>query len=231
MSAKENSFSKEKIINYLTDFISAERQNRLLQVLNQRTRYLTVVIEDLFQTQNISAVLRTCECFGIQDVHIIEKDYDFQIHKAISMGANKWLTLYNYKNEPNNTVKCIQQLKNKGYWIIATVPTPDSVSIYDIPLDRPSAFCFGTELTGLSEECIAMADQRVTIPMHGFTESFNISNSVAIILAHCVKKMKAEISNWELSQDEKNDLYFEWLQKSIKESDFIIRDYKKRHNL
>jgi tRNA (guanosine-2'-O-)-methyltransferase len=121
--------------------------------------------------------------------------------------------------------------KIEGYWIIATVPTPDSVSIYDIPLDRPSAFCFGTELTGLSEECIAMADQRVTIPMHGFTESFNISNSVAIILAHCVKKMKAKISNWELSQDEKNDLYFEWLQKSIKESDFIIRDYKKRHNL
>ncbi len=222
---------QQELIAYLSSFITEERNRKLKEVLEQRTRFITVVLEDLYQTQNISAVMRTCECFGVQDVHIIEKENDFQIHSAISMGANKWLNLYNYKNNHNNIRECIKHLKNKGYRIIATVPTEQSISIDELALDTPIAFCFGTELTGLSNEIVDMADQCVRIPMYGFTESFNISNSAAIILSYFIEKIKKENINWTLSEEEKETLHFEWLRKSVKESSLIIDKYLTIRNL
>ena len=222
---------QQELIAYLSSFITEERNRKLKEVLEQRTRFITVVLEDLYQTQNISAVMRTCECFGVQDVHIIEKENDFQIHSAISMGANKWLNLYNYKNNHNNIRECIKHLKNKGYRIIATVPTEQSISIDELALDTPIAFCFGTELTGLSNEIVDMADQCVRIPMYGFTESFNISNSAALILAYFIEKIKKENINWTLSEAEKETLHFEWLRKSVKESSLIIDKYLEARNL
>ncbi len=222
---------QQELITYLSGFITEERNRKLKEVLQHRTRFITVVLEDLYQTQNISAVMRTCECFGIQDVHIIEKENDFQIHSAISMGANKWLNLHNYENHKDNILECIKNLKNKGYRIIATVPSEHSISINELALDTPIAFCFGTELTGLSNEILDMSDQSVRIPMYGFTESLNISNSVAIILSYFIEKIKKEVVNWTLSEEEKETLYFEWLQKSIKESSFIIDNYLEKRNL
>lgn len=226
-----NLIMQQELITYLSDFITEERNRKLKEVLQHRTRYITVVLEDLYQTQNISAVMRTCECYGVQDVHIIEKENDFQIHSAISMGANKWLNLYNYKNNNDNIRECIKNLKNKGYQIIATVPSEQSISIHELALDTPMAFCFGTELTGLSNEIVAMADQCVRIPMYGFTESFNISNSVAIILSYFIEKIKKENINWTLSEEEKETLHFEWLRKSVKESSLIIDKYLTIRNL
>ena len=220
---------KRILSQYLQGFVTEERNNRILSVLENRTRHFAVVLEDLFQTQNISAVMRTCECYGVQDVHIIEKENEFMIHSAISMGSNKWLSLNNYKNEPGNVLKCAQNLKRQGYTLVATLPAENSVFIQDLPIEEKTAFFFGTELTGLSEEAIAVCDRAVKIPMYGFTESFNISNSVAILISHMIERLHNSDLHWQLSENEKIELYFEWLCKSIREPDFIVEDFLKKN--
>lgn len=214
---------RARVIEYLQQFVNEERQSRLKEVLGNRTRHVTVVLEDLFQTQNISAVLRTCDCYGVQDVHVIKNRNDFEIHKAISMGADKWLTINEYPHKEGNVKACIDRLHEQGYWVAATLPDEQKRTIFDIPVERKTAFLFGTELTGLSDEAIRYADGNVLIPMYGFTESFNISNSAAIILSHFTERMRHSDANWHLSEAESDELYFEWLQKSVKEPDGLIK--------
>ena len=227
----QNREIRRKVCEYLQTFLSEERNARLEEVLNQRTRHFTVVLEDLFQTQNTSAVMRTCECYGIQDVYVVEGKYDFQIHSAISMGSNKWLTLHNYKAKEHNMRQCISDLKQKGYQVVATLPSEKSCFLEDLDISEPLAFLFGTELTGLSQEAIDGADIHVKIPMYGFTESFNISNSVAITLSQLVEKLRKSSINWSLSELEKEELWLEWLQKSIKTPDMIIKQFLLKNNL
>ncbi|MEG2070145.1 MAG: RNA methyltransferase [Bacteroidales bacterium] len=218
---------RSEVSQYLTTFLTEQRNHKLLEVLSNRTRHVTVVLEDLYQTQNISAVMRTCECYGVQDVHIVEGENKFEIHSAIAMGSNKWLTLQNYPSAAQNMKECISDLKEKGYTVVATVPAENSLFIDELPVTQPTAFLFGTELTGLSKEAIQLADQSVKIPMYGFTESYNISNSVAIIISQFVEKMRKNFKSWPLSDLEKEELYFEWLQKSVKMSDLILENYLK----
>lgn len=215
--------TKRSLLPYLRTFITEERDARILEVLANRTRHFTVVLEDLFQTQNISAVMRTCECYGVQDVHIIEKENEFIIHDAISMGSNKWLTLHNYQNEPGNVAKCADWLHANGYKLIATLPAENSVFVDDLPVDEKTAFFFGTELTGLSDEAVAVCDGAVKIPMYGFTESFNISNSVAILTSNMTERLRRSQVDWRLTPDEHDELYFEWLCKSIRNIDLILK--------
>jgi len=222
-----DSILRKKLTEYLEGFLTDERKLLLHKVLENRTRYITIVVEDLYQTQNISAVLRSCECVGIQDVHIVEGENDFQIHKAIAMGADKWLTIKHYQQENNPMPTCINALKLKGYEIVATLPDNNSCFLTELPLDKPVAFLFGTELTGLSQEAIAAADKTVKIPMHGFTNSFNISNSVAIIVQHCIEKIRNSSIYWQLTENEKDELLFEWVKKSINKPELLIERYLK----
>ena len=216
---------RKTLTEYLQTFLTEDRKLLLHKVLENRTRHITVVVEDLYQTQNISAVMRSCECVGIQDIHIVEGENDFQIHKAIAMGADKWLTINHYKNENNPMLKCINDLKAKGYTIVATLPDDNSCFLEELPLEKPVAFLFGTELTGLSQEAIAAADKTVKIPMHGFTNSFNISNSVAIIVSYCIEKLRQSSILWQLSEEEKEELLFDWVQKSINKPELLIKRY------
>ena len=225
----DNPKLRERIVEYLQQFVNEERQARLKEVLGNRTRHVTVVLEDLFQTQNISAVLRTCDCYGVQDVHVIKNRNDFEIHKAISMGADKWLSINEYPHREGNVKACIDRLHEQGYWVAATLPDEQKRTIFDIPVERKTAFLFGTELTGLSDEAIKYADGNVLIPMYGFTESFNISNSAAIILSHFTEKMRHSDVNWQLSDEERDQIYFEWLQKTVKDSDTIIEHFLKKN--
>jgi len=220
-----NSILQKKITCHLESFLTNDRKFLLHKVLDNRTRHITVVVEDLYQTQNISAVMRSCECVGIQDIHIVEGENDFQIHKAIAMGADKWLTINHYKKENAPMLTCINYLKSKGYSIVATLPDNNSCFLEDLSLEKPVAFLFGTELTGLSKEAIAAADQTVKIPMYGFTNSFNISNSVAIIVSYCIEKLRKLNIHWQLSEEEKHELIFDWVQKSINKPELLIKRY------
>ncbi len=213
----------EELLNYLLSFVTEERKNRILNVVSNRTRYITVVIEDIFQSHNISAVLRSAECFGIQDVHIIENQNTFEVNPEIVMGATQWLNIYKYNQKENNSQNTIETLKQKGYKIVATLPSEKNYYVSNIDISNPLAFCFGTEQNGLTDNITKNADFFVKIPMYGFTESYNISVSVALLLNTIVEKIRNSQVNWQLSPEEKIEIALEWVKKSIKRSDLIVK--------
>ncbi len=217
---------KNDLIAYLSRFLSENRLKVLEDVLRMRTRYLTVVLEDLFQAQNASAVLRTCECFGIQDIHIIENKNKFIVHKDISMGSNKWLNICKYNRRKNNSPVAVKYLRDAGYRIIATSPDPSYPYLHDLDITGGKmALFFGTELTGVSETIEESADEFVRIPMYGFTGSFNISVSVALCLQDIVQKLHNSNVSWQLSHEDYSDLLLTWMRYSIKKVELIEKKF------
>ena len=214
----------KKLIAFLKEFVLEERYNTFIKVLNNRTDYITIVLEDLFQSHNASAVIRSCDCFGIQDVHFIENDYQFEINPEIAVGSAQWLNLYKYNKKENNTLQTINILKDKGYRIIATTPHKDDVTIETLDLEKGKiALLFGSELPGLSEIAMKNADEFVKIKMFGFTESFNISVSAALCLYELTKKLHNSSLNWQLYEQQKDEILAKWLKISIKNSEQIIK--------
>lgn len=210
------------LLNYLENIITPERKQRFVDVLEQRTRYITVAIEDVFQMHNASAVIRSCDAFGIQDAHIIESRFGERLDKNIAMGAQQWVDVHRYAN----TTGCIETLKGKGYKIIATTPHDDDLLLDDFKIDGKIALFFGTERDGLSQEVIDKADGFLKIPTIGFSESLNISVSAAIILQSLTKKLKKENSAWQLTEEEKQEKQLDWAKKSIKSIDAILERYQ-----
>ncbi|MGC4118997.1 MAG: RNA methyltransferase [Myxococcales bacterium] len=168
----------------LQDMLLDDRRERIEEVVAQRTRSLAVVLEDLEDPHNIAAVLRSCEAFGIQEVHAITRNFAFHPNPKITQGAEKWLDLSLYR-EPE---RCLSILKQRGYLLAATHLSDDAISLFDLPIDRPVALVFGTEKTGVTPEMVSRCDVRFKIPMLGFSQSFNISVATAICLSHLVFK-------------------------------------------
>ena len=215
----------QRLLDYLEDFITTERKDRFLQVLEERTKFFTVAMEDVFQLHNTSAVIRSCEVFGIQEAHVIEGRFGKRLDRNIAMGAQQWVDVNRYQNTPS----CIQALRNNGYQIIATTPLGNAMSIDDFNLDRKTALFFGTEKEGLSNEVLQAADGLLKIPMFGFTESLNISVSAAILLQHLTSKLRASDLPWPLTAQEKLKLQLDWTKKSIKSIDDILARYYSGH--
>ncbi|WP_163324368.1 TrmH family RNA methyltransferase [Draconibacterium mangrovi] len=220
-----------KLVEYLLSYLTPQRQELFEKVINKRTRHLTVVLEDIFQKQNASAVLRTCDCFGIQDVHIIEDRNEFQVNREIAMGASKWLSLHKYNSKENNALDAIQTLKKQGYRIVATTPHNNDLELQDFDITKgKTALVFGSELPGITETIMQEADEFLKIPMYGFTESFNISVSAAIILHHLTMKMRdSNDLNWQLSDEEKDELKMQWIRKTIKRSELIEKRFREEN--
>lgn len=222
---RKNDANLHLLNEYLFDFITAERKQRFLEVIQYRTRYLTVVIENLYQSHNTSAVIRTCDCFGIQDVHIIENKNKYNINDEIAMGASNWLNISHYSQSENNTKQCFDILKDKGYTIVATTPHKNDCLIENLKTDKKIALVFGTEKDGLSQTAIDYADEFVKIPMNGFTESFNISVSAGIFLHFLTNKIRNSEIDWQLNSEETEEILSEWLKNSIKSSKSLIKGF------
>lgn len=221
-----NNGIKLQLIQYLRQFATEDRWQRINKVIDKRTRYLSVILEDIYQPHNASAVLRSCDCFGIQDMHIIENKNEFDPNKGVTIGADQWITLQSYNQAgKNNTEHCYRQLKNKGYQIIATTPHENNVTIDEISLDQKTALVFGAELTGLSDYALEHADDYAKIPMVGFSESFNISVSAALCLYELSTRLRKRRDDWRLEDSEKLDLQFEWLKKSVRAPEKLINRY------
>ena len=221
----ESKLLNKELINYLSNLISDNRRAKFDEVLNFRTRHITIMLEDLYQPHNASAVLRSCDIFGIQDIHIVENKNVYTVNKDIALGSPKWLNISQYREKENNTKSCIEHFKTKGYHIVATSPDKNGCKLEELNITKPIALIFGTELTGISDTVRDMADSFVQIPMFGFTESFNISVSVALFLHTLTAKLHQSSFNWHLSEDEKNVLLLDWLRKSIRKVDLIEKDF------
>lgn len=209
--------SRAKLIEQLSGFITERRRELFDRVLDYRTRYITVVLEDIYQSHNASAVLRTCECFGIQDVHIIENRNTYNINPDVVLGATKWLNLRKYKGLEYNTNEAIRELRGLGYRIVATTLDEEAIPLHRFDLHPGKcALFFGTELTGLTDAMLEQADEYLKIPIFGFTKSFNISVSAAIILNQLTMKLHQSDLDWNLSEAERGEQLVDWLKKSIR---------------
>ena len=200
-------------LDFLENILTDNRKEKFLKVLQNRTNHFTVAIEDVFQMHNASAVMRSCEVFGIQELNVIEQRYGKSIDKEIAMGAQKWVDI----NSFDTVSACITDLRNKGYQIIATTPHENDCLLEDFDISKPSALFFGTERDGLSEEILQQADGFLKIPMVGFTESLNISVSAAIILQNLSTRLRNSNVSWQLSEDEILNKRLAWAKNSIKD--------------
>ncbi|WP_423128549.1 TrmH family RNA methyltransferase [Gaoshiqia sp. Z1-71] len=223
----------EKRINYLSEFITPERLALFERLLDQRIKYLTVVLENIYQAQNASAVLRSVDCFGVQDVYVVENDNRFEVDREVAMGASKWLNVKKFNKQENNSLEAVKCLRKKGYRIVATTPHKGDVSLEDFDLAKgKSALFFGTELTGISDVIKEEADEFLKIPTYGFTESLNISVSAAIIVHYLTHQLRSRSDiDWKLTAEERAEIKLAWLRRTIKTSELIEEQFDIKNKL
>ena len=218
------------LVQYLKTFVVDERRELFEKKIRQRTKHITVVLENIFQGRNISASIRSADCFGIQDVHIIENDNIFNDDSEVSMGAEKWITITRHNQQKHNSIDTIKELKAEGYQIIAATPHNTDCNLFDIDVSKQKvALIFGSEVRGCSDQTLALADKRMKIPMYGFTESFNISVSVSLCLQHLTYKLRKIDSDWKMTKNQQDKVMLQWLRNSIKASVEIEEEYLNNH--
>lgn len=212
-----------KLLEHLEDYLTEQRKETFEKVLKQRTKHFTVATEDVYQLHNTSAVIRSCDVFGIQEVTIVEERNSKRIDREIAMGAQKWVDLNRY----HSVKDALKDLKRKGYQIVATTPHKNEDLLQDFDVTKKSCFFFGRETEGLSQDVLDEADSFLKIPMVGFTESLNISVSAAIILQQVTTKLKETDIHWQLTEEEQLEKRLDWCKKTIKShKDIIERFYQ-----
>lgn len=211
--------------NHIAPMLSDRRKDLFDKILAQRTRHFTVILEDLYQKHNTSAIVRSCDIFGVQDVHIIENKYDSYMSNQVGKGSQKWIDFHRYKGKQINTQDCIDAIKKDGYQLIATTPHNESCLVQDFDITKKSAFVFGVEKDGVSQTMMDQADGFLKIPMVGFTESLNVSVAAAITLQSVTDKLRRSNIQWQLSEEEQFFKKIEWMEKTIKS----IKKVKERY--
>ena len=202
-----DSSTKKKLIDYLSQHITENKRDKIQNTIFNRTKHVTLVLEDVFNAHNAGAVIRSADCFGVHDVHVVELKNIFSV-STVAHGAAKWANIVRHKN----TESCFQQLKQQGYRIVATTPHTDACYLPDLPIDNKLALIFGTEELGLSQYSLEYADEHVKIPMYGFTESFNVSVSAALCMYDVTTRLRASTVDWQLSEEEILDVKLQWLR-------------------
>lgn len=224
---------QKKLIEYFSGHLTDARKALIESLLKERTRYVSVVLEDIHQSLNASAILRSCDGFGVQDVHIIEQKNNFiEIKRNIAMGTSKWLNLHYYNSQTleNPTQACITKLKNDGYTIVATSPHATD-TLETLSLDNKVALLFGTEDEGLTKQAFDLADKTIKIPMYGFAESFNVSVSAALCLYALTTRIRALNVAWQLTEQEQAALKLLWYKSSVVNPEFHERRFLQEQGL
>ena len=215
------------VLSQLYEFVSPRKRELLEYVASERTKYLTVVLEDIVKEFNSSAVLRSCDCFGVQELNIIAENQEFEVQRDIAKGSSNWVDVRSYSGNDAPGNKCLSDLKNEGYKVIATSPHAEK-TIDQIEIDQPIALVFGTERDGISKNITAHADELVKIPMYGFTESFNISVSVALILNQLRNRLESSDLQWKLTEEEQTNLKIQWCTGIIRNGKEVEAEIRRR---
>ena len=207
--------------------VSRKRLEKIYNVSRERTRYISVVLNNIYYTQNISAVVRSCDCFGIQDLHITGNSPSTHVNKHVALGASNWVDIHRRTYLPDEEV--LSDLKNKGYRIVVTLPEPGATSLHDFDLSAGrAAIVMGNEKEGVSDAVKSMADEYMYVPMTGFSQSLNISVSTAVIISELIRKLSFSDIEWKISGDELEELRYRWIKNSVKwgeqiEDEYIVR--------
>lgn len=229
VAAEELAGNKE-LLQFLQAFLTDNKKELFEKALSQRTRFVVCVMENVIDEHNTNAVIRSCECTGVQDVYIISGGKGFKPAKGVMRGSGKWSTLFRYNETAGLTAgRCMNDLKSKGYRIVVTSPHGEATPLSLIDISKPLAVCFGHEQTGISQTLNEHADEFIKIPMAGFTESFNVSVAAGIILYDLTRKLRNSNVNWNLSDTEKQQLRFEWTWKCLNRPDLLTEEFLKKH--
>lgn len=208
---------RKEILSELYNIITPNKIKKFDSIAANRTKHMTVALENIYQDHNASAVMRSCDCFGVQDLHVIESKNEFQINRDIALGAGKWVDIHPYDTEDQNpTTFCLESLKKQGYKIIATTPHHSDVTVFDMDISEPFALVFGTELNGLSPAAMSEADGFVHMPMVGFTESFNISVSAALCMGILRDRLEKSDIDFKLTEAEQTELKIKWCKRILR---------------
>ncbi len=213
-------------IEYLSGFMTPERYETLRHIADLRTRYMTICMENTFHPQNASALVRNCEAFGVQELHVVEELCQFSPSVHIVRGTDRWIEIYKH----STTMELIASLRDRGYRIVATMPDRNGTTPRTFNVSAgPFALFFGTERAGLSDELKSQADEFLYIPMCGMVESLNVSASAAILLyalstrvraMNAMKDPGADVAAravWQLSQRDRDEVLYRWMQQSIRD--------------
>lgn len=218
---------REKVLTAFYNIVTESKQHMFNQHASERTRYFTIVLENMFQMHNASAVMRSCDCFGVQDLHVIEDRNEYKVDREIAMGAGKWVDLHQYTSK-KATEECLKSLKEKGYKIIATTPHESNITVHDLDLSQKTALVFGTELEGLTKEAFELADGYVHLPMYGFTESFNVSVSAALTMHTVRQRLEESELDWKLSYEEQVETKIQWCKNILRNGDGVETEILKQ---
>lgn len=197
---------------------------KILKVSEERTRHISVVLNNIFYTQNISAVIRSCDCFGVQDLYITGNSPSTHVNKHVAQGAYNWVDIHRLTDRPEE--ETLSDLKRRGYRIVVTLPEPGASSLHDFDIEKgKTAIVMGNERDGVSPTVKSMADEYLYIPMSGFSQSLNISVSTAVILSELTSRVRSSDLHWKLSHEELTDLQYRWMKNSVKRGARIEEEY------
>lgn len=223
MTSTENRLSVEQCseqIAYLAQFILPERLATLRRAVENRTKYMTLLAENMFHPQNASALVRHCEAFGVQTLHTVQTLCKFNPNVDIVRGTDKWIDIHHHRS----TAEALALLKAEGYRIVATTPHRESCTPESFDVTKGKfAIVMGTEKTGISDEVMAAADEFLRIPMCGMVESLNVSACAAIIVYMLSERMRHQVDGWQLTAEEQTRTLHHWLLDTVKDAEPLLK--------
>jgi len=208
---------------FLARFLTERRLARIEQVLEWRTRNLVLLLEDIYDPHNGAACMRSAEAFGLQEVHVVERESRFDASPAVTIGADKWLDLFRYATPAAG----VSALKARGFVLAGAALVPETVPLPQVDFTRPTAMVLGNEHQGLSPDLLAACDILFHIPMAGFSQSFNVSVATGIVLYHAVSQRVARLgSHGDLAPEDRDRLRAAWIRKSVPDADLLVRRFR-----
>lgn len=213
---------------HLEPFVLPKRLERLREVLGQRTRHLTVLLELLHDPHNMSACLRSCEAFGLQDLHVVpQPETGLELNPEVTTGSERWLSIHRHAT----TSAALDHLRAAGYRILATTVTrePPVCPLGAVDVETPLCVAFGNERDGVSAELTAGADATMQIPMHGFVESLNVSVAFAVTIHELRRRLDAALGPAHLlALPERHALLDRWMIREVPRASLVLAELARR---
>jgi tRNA (guanosine-2'-O-)-methyltransferase len=202
----------DAVCRALEPMLTAERISRIDSVLDARLTSVVTCVEDTYDPHNAAATIRTTEALGLCELHVIEPQSRFSAAKGVTRGAHRWLEMHRWPLAED----AVRGLHGRGFRVFATAPDA-AVSVEDVDVSTPVAVMFGNEHDGLTPTAIAACDAAITVPMFGFTESYNLSVTVALAMSRIAARRRAYITApGDLTPDHRARLRARWFALRIR---------------
>jgi len=211
----------ERIVALLRPHMTERRLQRIRSVVAERTRSVVPVVEGLVNTGNVSAVMRSAEALGHQDVHVVKGDHERYKHsQRTAQGAQHWLDVWHW-DAPGD---CAAHLREAGYRLVAMHLHADTVPIREVDFTAPTALVFGNEEAGVTDAMLEETDAACEVPLPGFTESFNVSVAAAVALYHAQQdRLDRQGRHADLGDDEQRRLVARFCLRSVNNAERILQ--------